>query len=43
MRSTLLNIYNEIYDSGYFPDSWHDSLVIFVPKPTGNGLRPIAL
>jgi len=34
MRSTLLNIYNEIYAGGFFPDSWRDFLVIFVPKPT---------
>jgi len=43
MRSTLLNIYNEMYEGGLFPDFWRDSLVIFVPKPSGSGLRPIAL
>jgi len=42
MRSTLLNIYNEMYAEGFFPDSWRDSLMIFVPKPSGSGLHPIA-
>jgi len=41
--SVLLNIYNELYENGLFPNSWRDSLVIFVPKPGGCGLCPIVL
>jgi len=43
IRTILLDIYNEMFASGLFPSSWHDSLVILVPKPSGSGLRPIAL
>jgi len=43
IRSVLLDIYNELYEGGLFPVSWRDSLVIFVPKPNGSGLRSIAL
>jgi len=32
-----------MFANGLFPSSWHDSLVILVPKPSGSGLRPIAL
>jgi len=39
----LLDIYNELFEQGLFPDSWNFSLVIFVPKPGGKGVRPIAL
>jgi len=43
IRSILLDIYNELYENGQFPSSWHESLVVLVPKPGGNGFRPIAL
>jgi len=43
LKTLLLDIFNEMFANGLFPDSWRDSLVIFVPKPNGNGLRPIAL
>jgi len=39
----LLDIYNELYAQGLFPDSWNVSLITFVPKPGGRGVRPIAL
>jgi len=39
----LLDIYNDIFAQGLFPDSWKRSLIIFVPKSSGKGVRPIAL
>jgi len=43
LLSILLNIYNELFAQGLFPDSWNLSLIIFVPKPGEKGVRPIAL
>jgi len=43
LKILLLDIFNEMFANGLFPDSWHDSLIILVPKPNGSGLRPIAL
>jgi len=39
----LLNIYNDLYSQGLFPESWRSSLLIFIPKSDGKGFRPIAL
>jgi len=39
----FLNIYNDLFAYGLFPESWCSSLLIFVPKPDGKSLRPIAL
>ena len=39
----LLDIYNEMYDKSEFPNAWKDSLVHFIDKPDGNGVRPISL
>jgi len=41
--SMLLNIYNGLYSLGLFPESWRSSLLSFVPKSDGKGIRPIAL
>jgi len=41
--SMLLNIYNSLYSLGLFPESWRSSLISFVPKSDGKGIRPIAL
>jgi len=43
LRKILLNIYNDLYAHGLFPDSWRSSLLTFIPKPDGRGVRPIAL
>jgi len=43
IRSILLDIYNELYGNGQFPSTWYEFLVILVPKPSGNELRPITL
>jgi len=43
LRIILLNIYNDLYSHGLFPDSWRSSLLIFIPKPDGKGVQPIAL
>lgn len=39
----LLNIFNQIFSEGSFPDTWKDSLVVLIPKPGSNGVRPISL
>ena len=44
----LLGIYNDIWESGDFPQSWREALVIPIPKPgkdhsNPNNYRPIAL
>ena len=44
----LLNIYNYIWTTGIFPNSWREALVIPIPKPgkeptDPNSYRPIAL
>ena len=44
----LLNLFNEIWTSGIFPPSWHEAIVIPIPKPgkdhsDPNNYRPIAL
>ena len=46
--SVLLKVYNHVWESGCFPPSWHEAVVIPIPKPgkdhsdPGN-FRPIAL
>ena len=46
--SVLLKVYNHVWESGCFPPSWREAVVIPIPKPgkdhldTGN-FRPIAL
>ena len=44
----LLDIFNGIWESGNFPDSWREATVIAIPKPgketsDANSYRPIAL
>lgn len=39
----LLSLYNLILEQGVLPDSWKDSLVVLIPKPGGESVRPIAL
>lgn len=33
----LLDIFNEMYDRGYFPDAWRNVFVWFIKKPGGGG------
>jgi len=42
LMTILLNIYNDLFAHRLFPESWCSSLLIFVPKPDGKGVRPIA-
>ncbi len=37
---TLLNIYNHIWLSGNFPPSWHDAIVVPIPKPDKDHTDP---
>ena len=44
----LLDIYNDIWESGNFPPSWHEATIIPIPKPgkdhtNPTNYRPIAL
>lgn len=39
----LLDIYNEMYGTGDFPDSWKEAYVHLIDKPDGSCLRPIAM
>ena len=39
----LIDIYNEMFEKNDYPSSWSDTYIHFIPKPNGNGLRPIAL
>lgn len=46
--SMLLDIFNDIWQNGYFPSSWSEATVIPIPKPdkdhtSPNNYRPIAL
>ena len=47
-RSVLLKVYNQVWESGCFPPSWREAVVIPIPKPgkdhsdPGN-FRPLAL
>jgi len=43
IRLVLLRIFNEIFEQGLFPHDWRTSLIVFVPKPSNEGLRPITL
>lgn len=42
-RLLLVDIFNEMYSQGCFPDSWRDVFVWFIKKPQGQGRRPISL
>ena len=42
-RLILLDIYNELYKTGEYPDTWSQSFIHFVDKPGNKGVRPIAL
>ncbi|XP_063988137.1 uncharacterized protein LOC135168144 [Diachasmimorpha longicaudata] len=39
---TLLDIYNDMYSTGSFPEEWTTQFIHFTPKPNGCGVRPIA-
>ena len=46
--NVLLNVYNDVWESGNFPPSWREALVIPIPKPGKDttkpqNYRPIAL
>lgn len=39
----LADVLEGLFRSGEFPAEWQESLVVFIPKPHGGGVRPIAL
>jgi len=43
LRLVLLDILNELYCQGHFPNSWRASALILIPKSDNKGVRPIAL
>ncbi|XP_071572848.1 uncharacterized protein [Temnothorax nylanderi] len=42
-KDQLLDLYNKFMVNGTFPNSWRESLVVLIPKPNSNGVRPISL
>ncbi|XP_023247171.1 uncharacterized protein LOC111643480 [Copidosoma floridanum] len=43
IRTSLLEIFNEIFSQGTFPDSWKEYLTFFIPKGLSDKYRPISL
>ena len=39
----LLDIFNEMYATNNYPNSWRDSYIHFINKPDGTNVRPISL
>ena len=39
----LVEIFNGFLDTGVVLESWKKALVIFIPKPSDNAVRPISL
>lgn len=39
----LTDIYNELFAEGIFPPQWLDSLVVFIPKSHGSGVKSFSL
>lgn len=39
----LIEIYNKLWQEGLFPSEWRQTLVALISKPSGGGIRPIAL
>ena len=37
---TLLSIFNQIWYTGIFPDSWYEAIVIPIPKPGKDSTNP---
>jgi hypothetical protein len=35
-QNQLLQIYNLIWESGFYPDSWRNAIIIPIPKPNKN-------
>lgn len=42
-RLILLDIYNEMFESGDYPEDWKFAYVHLIKKPTNDGLRPITM
>ncbi|KYN43817.1 RNA-directed DNA polymerase from mobile element jockey, partial [Trachymyrmex septentrionalis] len=39
----LLEMYNKILKKGVFPESWKNSLIVLIPKPSSKVVRSISL
>lgn len=39
----LLDVFNQMFQTSLFPESWRDTFVHFVDKPDGRTVRPISL
>ena len=42
-RQALLKLFNAIYKDRVWPNSWKVAIIIPIPKPSGEGLRPVSL
>lgn len=42
-RYRLLQALNQLWNSGIWPESWKTATMVPIPKPSGNGVRPISL
>ena len=47
-KTTLIQLYNNVFDSGIIPHSWKTAIIAAIPKPNRNptqftGYRPISL
>ena len=42
-KRVLLDIYNDIFHFGLFPNQWSEYLIIFIPKNNSSKARPISL
>lgn len=43
LKLVLLYIFNELFRTGSFPDSWLNQYVLFIKKSDGKNIRPITL
>ncbi|CAB0029393.1 unnamed protein product [Trichogramma brassicae] len=43
LKLILLDIFNEMYTLEVYPEAWKEVFVFLIPKPGGQGLRPVSL
>ena len=43
LKRTLLNIFNDLYNTDLFPKQWQEYVIVFIPKNNSDKVRPIAM